>query len=70
MALLLPMPALVVTSESLHLHEFLQQVLPGFERVTLRRFVIGLTESFLYGVCAGQSYSLIHNALHSRWAAR
>ena len=60
----------LVTPESLHMHEFLQQVLPGFEWLTLRGFVIGLTESFLYGVYVGLSYSLIHNALHFRWGAR
>jgi len=60
----------LVTPESPHMHEFLQQVLPGFERLTLRGFVIGLTESFLYGVYAGLSYGLIHNVLHSGWVAR
>ncbi|MGH8678776.1 MAG: DUF5676 family membrane protein, partial [Burkholderiales bacterium] len=56
----------LVTPESWHMHELLEQVLPGFKWLNWRGFSIGLVESFLYGVYGGASYCLIHNALHSR----
>ena len=46
----------LATPESLHMHVFLEQVLPGFKWLTLPGFLIGLVESFLYGVYGGMVY--------------
>ncbi len=46
----------LATPQTLHMHVFLEQVLPGFKWLTLPGFVIGLVESFLYGVYAGMVY--------------
>lgn len=56
----------LITPQAWHMHEFLEQVLPGFEWLTWRGLAIGMVESFLYGAYAGGSYALIHNALQRR----
>jgi hypothetical protein len=53
--------------ESLHMHVFLEQVLPGFEWLSWSAFAIGLVESFLYGVYAGLVYVPVYNFLQRRW---
>jgi hypothetical protein len=53
--------------ESLHMHEFLEQVLPGFEWLTWQSFFVGLIESFLYGAYAGIVYVPIYNFFKRRW---
>lgn len=58
----------LVTPQSLHMHEFLEQVLPAFKWLTWWGFLLGLAESFLYGVYAGMVYVPIYNALKRRWA--
>ena len=57
----------LVTPASLHMTPWLEAVLPGFRWLTPLAFVIGLVESFLYGVYAGLVYGAIHNALARRW---
>ena len=57
----------LATPESLHMHAFLEQVLPGFKWLTLRGFLIGLVESFLYGAYVGLVFVPIYNALYRRW---
>jgi hypothetical protein len=51
----------LLTPESLHMHAFLEQVLPGFKWLTLPSFLIGLLESFLYGTYAGLLYVPVYN---------
>ena len=51
----------LVTPETLHMHAFLEQVLPGFKWLTLPGFLIGLVESFLYGAYAGLVYVPVYN---------
>ncbi len=51
----------LATPASLHMHPFLEQVLPGFEWLTLQGFLIGLVESFLYGAYAGLVYVPVYN---------
>ena len=53
----------LVTPQSLHMHEFLELVLPAFKWLTWWGFLLGLAESFLYGVYAGLVFC------PSRWAA-
>ena len=57
----------LVTPETLHMHAFLEQVLPGFKWLTLPGFLIGLVESFLYGAYAGLVYVPVHNFFARRF---
>ncbi|MDZ4865092.1 MAG: DUF5676 family membrane protein [Gemmatimonadota bacterium] len=52
---------------SLHMAEALEAVLPAFKWLTVPGFLLGLAESFLYGVYAGLVYVPIYNALTRRW---
>ncbi len=51
---------------SLHMHVFLEQILPGFKWLSWGSFAIGLVESFLYGVYAGLVYVPIYNFFKRR----
>ena len=57
----------LVTPESLHMHGFLEQVLPGFKWLTLQGFAIGMVESFLYGAYAGLVYVPVYNFFARRF---
>ena len=57
----------LVTPESLHMHAFLEQVLPGFKWLTLPGFLIGLVESFLYGAYVGLVYVPVYNFFARRF---
>lgn len=57
----------LVVPESLHMTSFLEAALPGFEWLTLSGFLLGLVESFLYGVYVGIVYVPIHNSFTKRW---
>jgi len=59
----------LVTPESLHMHSFLEQVLPAFKWLTWWGFLLGLAESFLYGVYAGLVFCPIYNWLNRRFSA-
>ena len=56
--------------EQLHMHQFLQFVLPGFTWISLGSVVLGLVESFLFGVYFGVIYVPIHNWLNRKPAAQ
>ncbi len=56
----------LVTPESLHMHQFLEQVLPAFKWLTVGGFFLGLIESFLWGVYVGLVFSPIYNFFHKR----
>mgnify|MGYP001241432265 FL=1 len=60
----------LVTPESLHMHGFLEQVLPGFKWLTWPAFFIGLVESFLYGAYFGMVYVPIYNFFRRHWGIR
>ena len=60
----------LVTPQSLHMASFLEQVLPAFRWLTWQGFVLGLAESFLYGVYAGLTFCPVYNLLHRRRAQR
>ncbi len=53
----------LVTPQSVHMHEFLEQFLPGFTWLTWWGFLLGLVESFLFGVYAAIVYVPIYNWL-------
>ena len=57
----------LITPQSLHMHVFLEQVLPGFRWLTWWGFLLGLVESFLYGVYAAIVYVPIFNWLTKRF---
>lgn len=58
----------LLVPEALHMKQFLLILLPGFRWLSLGSFVLGLVESFLYGVYAGLVYVPLYNGLHRRWA--
>ncbi len=58
----------LIVPESLQMSRGLEIALPGFNWLTPIGFVIGLVESFLYGVYAGLVFVPIYNALSKRWA--
>lgn len=60
----------LATPVSLHMHGFLEQVLPGFKWLTWPGFLIGLVESFLYGAYAGMVYVPLYNFFNRRWGNR
>ncbi len=57
----------LVTPEALHMHAFLEQVLPAFQWLTWWGFLLGLAESVLFGFYAGIVYVPIHNFFFRRW---
>ncbi|MBI4609647.1 MAG: hypothetical protein HY726_11635 [Candidatus Rokubacteria bacterium] len=59
----------LLVPSALNMHQLLQILLPGFKWLSVRSFLLGLVESFLYGVYAGLVYVPLYNGLHRRWAA-
>ena len=57
----------LVVPETFHMVQFLEIILPGFKWLTVGSFVIGLVESFLYGVYAGLVYTPIYNFYNNKW---
>ena len=56
----------LVTPESIHMHQFLELVLPAFHWLTVSSFFLGLVESFLWGVYGGLVFTPIYNAFYRR----
>jgi hypothetical protein len=57
----------LITPDALHMHAFLEQVLPAFKWLSLGSFFLGLVESFLWGFYGGIVFVPIYNLLHKRW---
>lgn len=57
----------LITPQSLHMHVLLEQVMPGFKWLTWWGFLLGLAESFLYGVYAAIVFVPIYNWLGKRF---
>lgn len=57
----------LVAPESLHMHQFLEIVLPAFKWLTVGGFFLGLIESFLWGAYIGLVYVPINNFFYKRW---
>ena len=57
----------LLTPQSLHMHAFLEQVLPAFKWLSWWGFLLGLVESFLWGFYFGIVFVPIFNYLHRRW---
>jgi hypothetical protein len=58
----------LIVPESFHMVEFLEITLPGFKWLSIGSFLIGLVESFLYGVYAGLVYAPIYNFYQRKWS--
>jgi len=54
--------------EPVHMHQFLQFVLPGFTWISISSAILGLIESFLFGVYFGLIYVPIYNFLNRKAA--
>lgn len=57
----------LIVPATLHMHQFLEIALPGFKWLTVWGFLIGLVESFLWGVYTGLVYTPIYNFFHKKW---
>ena len=57
----------MLTPSGVYMYAFLQQVLPGYESLSWRGFLVGLIQSFLYGAYAGLVYVPINNFMHRKW---
>ncbi len=51
----------LLVPKALHMTQLLEVALPGFRWLSAASFVIGLLESFLYGVYAGLVFTPIYN---------
>lgn len=60
----------LLTPESLHMHQFLETVLPAFKWLTVGGFFLGLIESFLWGAYIGLVYVPIYNFFYKRRAQK
>lgn len=60
----------LVTTESIHMHQFLETILPAFKWLTIGGFFLGLIESFLWGAYIGLVYVPIYNFFHKRWISK
>ncbi len=58
----------LVMPASLHMHGFLELILPGFHWLSFGSFLLGLIESFLFGIYAGLIFVPIYNVLNRRLA--
>lgn len=59
----------LIVPESLHMHQFLQNVLPGFKWLGFGSFFLGLIESFLWGLYAGVVYVPVYNFIYKRFGS-
>ncbi len=59
----------LVMPEGLHMHGFLELVLPAFKWLTWWGFLLGLVESFLFGVYTGLIYVPIYNFINRRFGS-
>lgn len=58
----------LVTPQSLHMHQFLEIVLPAFKWLSVGGFFLGLIESFLWGAYVGLVFVPLYNFFHRRWS--
>lgn len=50
--------------ESMHMHQFLELVLPGFKWLSAGGAILGVIESFLFGAYFGLVFVSIYNVLN------
>jgi len=56
----------LIVPKALHSVQFLEMVLPGFRWLSPGSFVLGLVESFLWGVYLGLVFTPIYNFVERR----
>ncbi|MEW6109813.1 MAG: DUF5676 family membrane protein [Nitrospirota bacterium] len=59
---------LIVPARLHGMSAFLESVLPAFRWLTFGGFVLGLVESFLYGVYIGIVFVPVYNFINKKWA--
>jgi hypothetical protein len=58
----------LIVPQKLHgMSAFLEAVLPAFKWLTFGGFILGLVESFLYGIYIGIVFVPLYNFFHRRW---
>ena len=57
----------VTVPPNLHMASVLESILPAFKWLTFPGFVLGLVESFFYGVYAGLVFVPLYNVLSRFW---
>ncbi len=61
----------LIVPKSLHgMSVFLEAMLPAFKWLTFSGFLLGLVESFLYGIYIGIVFVPIYNFINRRWGVR
>lgn len=60
----------LITPQNIHMHPFLENVLPGFKWLSIGSFFLGLIESFFWGVYIGLGYGWIHNFLYKKLVSK
>lgn len=60
----------LLVPESLHMKAILEQMLPAFHWLTGWGFLLGLLESFLYGVYGGLVFVPLYNWFSARWPVK
>jgi len=58
----------LLTPVGIHMHAFLEMVLPAFTWLSPGTFFLGLAESILWGIYSGLGFGLIYNSLYSRFS--
>ncbi len=61
---------LIVPARLHGMRSFLEAVLPAFQWLTFGGFLLGLVESFLYGVYIAIVFVPIYNFINRRWGSR
>lgn len=61
---------LVVPQKFHGMSAFLEAMLPAFRWLTFSGFILGLVESFLYGVYAGIVFVPVYNFINRRWGSK
>lgn len=56
----------LIVPKALHAVQFLEMVLPGFQWLSPGSFLLGLVESFLWGVYTGLVFTPIYNFVARR----
>ncbi len=60
----------LIVPQTMHMHQFLEMILPTFEWITFWDFVLGLIETFLYGAYAGIVFVPTYNFILVRWGTK
>jgi hypothetical protein len=61
----------LIVPQKLHgMSAFLEAVLPAFKWLTFGGFILGLAESFLYGVYIGIVFVPVYNFINKRWGLK